>query len=279
MMLPRLIVEDAVRRALAEDVGRGDITTDTLIAADASSVAHLVARESGVAAGIDLARMAFQMLDPDVSFVAQAVDSEKISRHDILAKISGRTRALLSAERVALNFITHLSGIATLTRRYVDAVAGNGARIADTRKTLPGLRVLEKYAVRMGGGFNHRFGLDDAAMIKDNHVIAAGGVGPAVSRLRAQLGHMVRICCEVDRIDQIDAALTAGTDVILLDNMDPPTLTEAIRLISGRAITEASGKVSLDTVASVAASGVDVISIGRLTHSAPALDIALDFVG
>jgi nicotinate-nucleotide pyrophosphorylase (carboxylating) len=173
--------------------------------------------------------------------------------------------------------MTHLSGIASLTGRYVDAVAGTRARIADTRKTLPGLRVLEKYAVRMGGGMNHRFGLDDAAMIKDNHVVAAGGITPAIARLRAHVGHMVRICCEVDRLDQIEEALEAGVDVLLLDNMDPAMLATAVARVAGRAITEASGKVSLERVAEIAASGVDVISVGRLTHSAPAMDLALDF--
>lgn len=276
-MLPRHLVEEAVARALAEDIGRGDITTDNLIPAEQTSAAWLVARDAGVVAGLDLARAAFRFLDPNVGFEPYVADGKAVSAGTILACITGSARALLSAERVALNFMTHLSGIASLTRRYADAIAGTGARIADTRKTLPGLRVFEKYAVRMGGGANHRFGLDDAAMIKDNHVIAAGGVGPAVSRLRGRLGHMVKICCEVDRIDQIEEALAAGADVLLLDNMSPPTLAEAVRLVGGRAITEASGKVSLDTVAAIAATGVDVISIGRLTHSAPVLDIALDF--
>jgi len=275
--LPPRLVAEAVERALAEDIGRGDITTDALIDADDRCMGALVAREAGVVAGLDLAAAAFRALDPDMRFEPAVADGDKVAARAIVARVSGRTRALLSAERVALNFLTHLSGIATLTRRHVDAVAGSKARIVDTRKTLPGLRVLEKYAVRAGGGFNHRFGLDDAVMIKDNHIVAAGGVAAAVARVRANIGHMVKICCEVDRLDQIDDALAAGADVLLLDNMDPATLAEAVRVVAGRAVCEASGKVSLDTVAAIASSGVDVISVGRLTHSAPALDIALDF--
>lgn len=277
LSLPPHLVAEVVGRALAEDIGRGDITTDALIDADARASAKLVARDAGVVAGLDLAEAAFRALDIEIVFGRAASDGDRIAAGAVIALIEGKTRALLSAERVALNFITHLSGIATLTRRYVDAVAGSKARIIDTRKTLPGLRALEKYAVKAGGGANHRFGLDDAVVIKDNHVIAAGGVAAAVLRVRGQIGHMVKICCEVDRLDQIEPALGAGVDVLLLDNMDPPTLTEALRLVAGRAITEASGKVSLESVAAIAASGVDVISVGRLTHSAPALDIALDF--
>ena len=277
MALPAYLVEDAVRRALAEDVGRGDITTDALIDADATATAHLVAREPGIVAGLDLARAAFRALDPRVAFDVRIADGNPAAKDDLIVRIAGSTRALLTGERVALNFMTHLSGIATLTAHYVGAVAGTRARIVETRKTLPGLRVFEKYAVRMGGGLNHRFALDDAAMIKDNHVVAAGGIGPAVARLKASVGHMVKICCEVDRLDQIEPALAVGVDVLLLDNLDPPTLAEAVRQVAGRAVTEASGKVSLETVGAIARTGVDVISIGKLTHSAPALDIALDF--
>jgi nicotinate-nucleotide pyrophosphorylase (carboxylating) len=277
MTLPAYLVREAVGRALAEDIGRGDITTDSLIDADVQASGALVARQAGIVAGLDLAQAAFRALDPDIRFTVEIADGQAAPRGAVIARISGRARALLSGERVALNFMTHLSGIATLTGAYVQAVAGHKARIVDTRKTLPGLRVFEKYAVRMGGGGNHRFALDDAAMIKDNHVVAAGGIAPAIHRVRHAAGHMVKICCEVDRIDQIDEALAAGVDVLLLDNMDPPILADAVRLIAGRAITEASGGVSLETVAAIAASGVDIISVGRLTHSAPALDIALDF--
>lgn len=277
LTLPPHLVAKAVEHALAEDIGRGDITTDALIDAGAAGAARLVAREAGIVAGLGLSAGAFRALDAGAAFDAIVSDGERAAAGDVIATIQGRTRALLSGERVALNFLTHLSGIASLTRRYVDAVAGTKARIADTRKTLPGLRIFEKYAVRAGGGANHRFGLDDAVMIKDNHVIAAGGIAPAIVRVRARIGHMVKICCEVDRIDQIEEALAAGIDVLLLDNMDPPTLASAVRLVGGRAITEASGKVSLESVAAIAATGVDIISVGRLTHSAPALDIALDF--
>jgi nicotinate-nucleotide pyrophosphorylase (carboxylating) len=278
-MLPQYLVREAVQRALAEDIGRGDITTDALIDGGAQASARLMAREAGVVAGLDLAEAAFRGVEPDIVFERLIADGQPVKAGDVIARISGSARALLSAERVALNFMTHMSGIASLTGRYVAAIAGTGARIVDTRKTLPGLRVFEKYAVRMGGGINHRFALDDAAMIKDNHIVAAGGIGPAIRQVRAAIGHMVKICCEVDRIDQIEEALAAGVDVLLLDNMGPETLAEAVRLIAGRATAEASGKVSLDTVAAIAATGVDVISVGRLTHSAPALDIALDFDG
>jgi nicotinate-nucleotide pyrophosphorylase (carboxylating) len=278
-MLPHHLVAEAVARALAEDIGRGDITTDALIDPDATAAAVLVAREPGIVAGVQLAEAAFRALDPDMDFDVRLGDGQSAASGAVIARARGLARALLSAERIALNYLTHLSGIATLTGRYVAAVRGSGARIVETRKTLPGLRVFEKYAVRQGGGANHRFGLDDAVMIKDNHIVAGGGVGPAIRRVRAATGHMVKICCEVDRIDQIEEALEAGVDVLLLDNMDVAALTEAVRLIGGRATTEASGKVSLDSVAAIAASGVDVISIGRLTHSAPALDIALDFEG
>jgi nicotinate-nucleotide pyrophosphorylase (carboxylating) len=278
-MLPQYLVREAVQRALAEDIGQGDITTDALIEGGAQASARLMAREAGIVAGLDLAEAAFRGVEPGIAFERLIADGQPVQAGDVIARISGSARALLSAERVALNFMTHMSGIASLTGRYVAAIAGSGARIVDTRKTLPGLRVFEKYAVRMGGGVNHRFALDDAAMIKDNHIVAAGGIGPAIRQVRAAIGHMVKICCEVDRIDQIEEALAAGVDVLLLDNMRPETLAEAVRLIAGRATAEASGKVSLDTVAAIAASGVDVISVGRLTHSAPALDIALDFDG
>jgi nicotinate-nucleotide pyrophosphorylase (carboxylating) len=276
-MLPHYLVREAVLRALAEDIGRGGITTDALIDSGVAASAQLMARETGIVAGLDLAEAAFRGVEPDISFERLIQDGSPVKAGDVIARIAGSARALLSAERVALNFMTHMSGIASLTGLYVAAIAGTKARIVDTRKTLPGLRVFEKYAVRMGGGANHRFALDDAAMIKDNHIVAAGGIGPAILQVRAATGHMVKICCEVDRVDQIEEVLAAGVDVLLLDNMDPETLAEAVRLIAGRATAEASGKVSLETVAAIAGSGVDVISVGKLTHSAPALDIALDF--
>jgi len=278
-MLPQYLVREAVQRALAEDIGRGDITTDALIDGGVPASGRLMAREPGIVAGLDLAEAAFRGIEPGIVFERLIDDGQPVKSGDVIARISGSARALLSAERVALNFMTHMSGIASLTGRYVAAIAGTKARIVDTRKTLPGLRVFEKYSVRMGGGANHRFALDDAAMIKDNHSVAAGGIGPAIRQVRGAIGHMVKICCEVDRIDQIEEALAAGVDVLLLDNMGPETLAEAVHLIAGRATAEASGKVSLETVGAIAASGIDVISVGKLTHSAPALDIALDFDG
>jgi nicotinate-nucleotide pyrophosphorylase (carboxylating) len=276
-MLPQHVIHQAVQRALDEDIGRGDITTDALVAATEAGSARLVARQDGIIAGMDFAETAFRILEADVHFEHRVGDGQAVTAGTVIGRVSAKVRTLLSAERVALNFLTHLSGIATLTGRYVAAVAGTKARIVDTRKTLPGLRAVQKYAVKAGGGANHRFGLDDAAMLKDNHIAAVGGIGAAIRQVRAATGHMVKICCEVDRIDQIEEALSAGADVLLLDNMTPAELSSAVRLIDGRALAEASGGVSLDTVAAIAASGVDVISVGRLTHSAPALDIALDF--
>jgi nicotinate-nucleotide pyrophosphorylase (carboxylating) len=240
--LSPLLVEDAVERALAEDLGRaGDITSAATIPADASAEAVIAARRPGVIAGLALAAAAFR-----------------------------------SAERTALNFLGHLSGVATLTRRYVDAVAHTRARITCTRKTTPGLRALEKYAVRCGGGSNHRFGLDDAILIKDNHIAVAGGVGEAVRRAKALAGHLVRIEVEVDTLDQLREALAAGAEAILLDNMEPAKLREAVAIAAGRAVLEASGGVTLDNVAAIAETGVDYISSGAITHSAPALDLGLD---
>ncbi|HTJ62975.1 MAG TPA: carboxylating nicotinate-nucleotide diphosphorylase [Alphaproteobacteria bacterium] len=276
-MLPHYVIRQAVQRALDEDIGRGDITTDALIAAAEAGSARLVARQDGIIAGMDFAEAAFRILEGNALFEHRVDDGQPVTAGTVVGRVTAKVRTLLSAERVALNFLTHMSGIATLTGRYVAAVAGTKARIVDTRKTLPGLRVVQKYAVKAGGGANHRFALDDAAMLKDNHIAAAGGIGQAIRQVRAANGHMVKICCEVDRIDQIEEALGAGVDVLLLDNMTPAQLGEAVKLIGGRAVVEASGGVSLDTVAAIAASGVDVISVGRLTHSAPVLDIALDF--
>jgi nicotinate-nucleotide pyrophosphorylase (carboxylating) len=276
-MLPHYLIRQVVQRALDEDIGRGDITTDALIAATEAGSARLVARQDGIIAGMDFAETAFRILEGNILFEQRVGDGQAVTAGMVIGRVTAKVRTLLTAERVALNFLTHMSGIATLTGRYVAAVAGTKARIVDTRKTLPGLRAVQKYAVKAGGGANHRFALDDAAMLKDNHIAAAGGIGPAIRQVRAANGHMVKICCEVDRIDQIEEALAAGIDVLLLDNMTPAQLGEAVKLIGGRAVTEASGGVSLDTVAAIAASSVDVISVGRLTHSAPVLDIALDF--
>ena len=267
-----------MRAALAEDIGRaGDITSDLTIPAAARSTARIVARKPGTIAGLIAAECAFRLVDPATTFRAEAPDGTTVGAGTTLAVIDGLSRALLTAERVALNFSGHLSGVATATRALVDALAGTKARIVCTRKTLPGLRTLQKYAVRCGGGFNHRFGLDDAVLIKDNHLVAAGGIKPAVERVRAGLGHMVRIELEVDTLAQLEEALGLGVDCVLLDNMSPETLRRAVALAKDRAVLEASGNVTLATVRAIAESGVDYISSGAITHSAANLDLGLDF--
>jgi len=277
--LPKAIVERAVQAALEEDLGgAGDITTGATIPVGAKGEAHIVAREAGVIAGLDLAAEAFLSLDPEAKFSPLVSDGDAVKPGAKIAKISAKTRAILTAERTALNFLGHLSGVATLTSRYVEAVAGTGARIACTRKTTPGLRALEKYAVRMGGGVNHRFGLYDGVLIKDNHVAATGGIGNALRALGARAGHMVRIEVEVDRLDQLKEALRFPIDAVLLDNMDVPTLKKAVAMIAGRVTTEASGGVRLETVRKIAETGVDLISAGALTHSARRLDLSLEWV-
>jgi nicotinate-nucleotide pyrophosphorylase (carboxylating) len=277
--LTDLLIVPAVHAALAEDLGRaGDLTTEATIDADARARVVIAARQAGRVAGIAFARHAFRALDADAVFTAGAGDGSDVAPGDVIATIEAKTRALLSAERVALNFTGRLSGVASLTAQYVKLVDGTGARIADTRKTTPGWRAFEKYAVRCGGGANHRFGLDDAILIKDNHVAAAGGVAAAIARAKAYAGHMVKVECEVDSLAQLEEALAAGTDLVLLDNMTPDMLREAVRITNGRATLEASGGVNLGTVRAIAESGVDMISVGALTHSAPVLDIGLDFV-
>jgi nicotinate-nucleotide pyrophosphorylase (carboxylating) len=274
--LPDLLIEPIVRAALAEDLGRaGDITSAACIAADARMAARFASRKTGVVAGLACARLAVLALDPDAAFEPLCEDGAWVQPGP-LARTRANARALLSAERVALNLIGRLSGVATLTRAYVDAVAGTGAVITDTRKTTPGLRALEKYAVRCGGGVNHRFGLDDAILIKDNHVAAAGGVGPAIRRARAAAGHLVKVEAEVDSLTQLDAALAEGPDVVMLDNFSLADLAAAVARAKGKVTLEASGGVTLDTVRAIAETGVDVISVGALTHSAPVLDIGLD---
>ena len=278
MELHRLQYEPLVRAALAEDIGAGDVTTLLCIPADATAIATLTAKSPGTIAGLDLARLAFELLDPQCQWEAFVQDGDAVGTGRIpLARISGSARSLLTAERVALNFTQRMSGIATLTARCVAQIAGTGARIADTRKTTPGLRVLEKYAVRMGGGHNHRWGLYDAVMIKDNHIQAAGGIAPAVERARRGIPHTMKIEVEADTLAQAEEAVRCGADIILLDNMDTKTLREAVLMIGSRAITEASGGLTEGRLAEVAATGVQVLSLGALTHSAPALDISLDF--
>lgn len=277
--LPPLLVADAVNAALREDLGRaGDITSAATIPVDATAVAVFGARQEGVLSGLALAEAAFRTIDPKVTFTAHKRDGDRVAKGDVAARVSGPARAILSAERVALNYICHLSGVATATAALVAKVAHTKARICDTRKTLPGLRAFEKYAVRCGGGWNHRYGLDDAILIKDNHIAVAGGVVPAIERARAHAGHMVRLEVEVDSLDMLRDALTARPDAVLLDNMSPAMLREAVAIVAGRAITEASGGITLDSVAAVAESGVDYISSGWITHSAPYLDLGLDVV-
>lgn len=276
-MLHPLTVEPIVRAALAEDLGRaGDITTDSIIPADAVATARIAARRDGRVAGLEAALIAFRLLDPAISVTVERTDGDDVPPGGTIATLTGKARALLTAERTALNLMGRLSGIATATRALVREVEGTKARIVCTRKTTPGLRVLEKHAVKLGGGFNHRFGLDDAVLIKDNHIAVAGGVRPAVERVRAAIGHMVKVEVEVDTLDQLDELLGLPVDVVLLDNMDPDTLRRAVRMVDGRLLTEASGNVTLATVRAIAETGVDMISCGWLTHSAPNLDLGLD---
>ena len=279
-MIPPLdpnMVVGAVEAALAEDLGRaGDITTAATIPASAQAEAVIAARKPGVIAGLPLAEAAFRALDPSIRFDAAVADGARVSPGDIVARMSGPARPILSAERVALNYLGHLSGIATATAAFSDRISHTRAKIADTRKTTPGLRVFEKYAVRCGGGVNHRFGLDDAVLIKDNHIAVAGGIGPALRAAKAASGHLVKVEIEVDTLAQLDEVLAEGADAVLLDNMTPDILAQAVRRIGGRMIAEASGGVTLDTVKAIAESGVDLISTGWITHSAPVLDLGLD---
>src|SRR6202034_3417930 len=276
--LSPLVIDEAVQRALNEDLGRaGDITSMATIPETTRARAILVARQSGVIAGLPLAVAVFQRLSPDISIEAHCRDGGTVAAGVQALTISGPARAVLTAERTALNFVGRLSGIATLTADYVRHAAGTKMRICCTRKTTPGLRALEKYAVRCGGGFNHRFGLDDAILIKDNHIAVAGGIRPVLERARAQIGHLVKVEIEVDTLAQLREVLDTGmADVVLLDNMDIATLTQAAQLAQGRVVLEASGDVTQGSIARIAATGVDYASSGALTHSAPNFDVALD---
>jgi nicotinate-nucleotide pyrophosphorylase (carboxylating) len=277
--LPDLLIEPVVRAALAEDLGRaGDITSEACVDAQARLKVQFAARTAGVISGLDCARLALAAMDPAIRFSAQRRDGDVVGAGEVLARAEGNARAILAAERTALNLLGRLSGVASLTHAYVETVKGSGAVIVDTRKTTPGLRLLEKYAVRCGGGVNHRFGLDDAILIKDNHVAASGGVGEALRRAKAAVGHLVKIEVEVDSLDQLDEALPHAPDVIMLDNFSLEDLGEAVRRTAGRVRLEASGGVNLQTVRAIAETGVDVISVGALTHSAAVLDIGLDTI-
>jgi nicotinate-nucleotide pyrophosphorylase (carboxylating) len=276
--LPTIMIEPLVRMALLEDLGRaGDLTTDAIVPIDRRTTTLLVARQPGVVAGIDLARLAFQLIDPAIEMRTERVDGAAVAPGAVIATITGPARGILTAERVALNFLCRLSGIATATASVVAAVRDFKTKIVCTRKTTPGLRVIEKYAVRVGGGSNHRFGLDDAVLIKDNHVAIAGSITEALQRTRDGVGHLVKIEIEVDTLDQLREALDCGVDAVLLDNMDPATLTKGVAMVAGRAVTEASGRITPATAPQIAATGVNLISIGWLTHSVGVLDIGLDF--
>ncbi|TCQ12431.1 nicotinate-nucleotide pyrophosphorylase [carboxylating] [Rhizobium sp. PP-F2F-G36] len=289
--MPTLMVEDMVRAALLEDLGRaGDITTAATIAPHLIATATMNVREAGVVVGLELARAAFRLVDPSLTFEALANDGNRVAAGTAIARISGPARGLLSAERVALNFLMHLSGVASATARYADAIAHTTAKVCCTRKTLPGLRAVEKYAVRLGGGSNHRYGLDDAILIKDNHIAVSGGVAPAIRAAQAYAGHLVRVEVEVDGLEQMRQALSATPDAILLDNMGPDLLREAVALNAAhwqlsadvyatdrrRTRLEASGNVDLTTIAAIAETGVDYISTSKITMAAPTLDIGLD---
>lgn len=274
-----LLYEPIVRRALEEDLGlAGDVTSDAVLPVGLKAEAAVVARAAGRMAGLPAALSAFTLLDPTLEIEHQLADGEDAAKGQTVATVRGHARSILSAERTALNLLGRLCGIATLTRDLVALVAPHGAHVVCTRKTTPGLRVLEKYAVRCGGARNHRFGLDDAVLIKDNHVALAGGIRPAIERARQRVGHLVKIELEVDSLEQLEEALSLGVDVVLLDNMPVETLREAVKMAKGRAITEASGGITPATAAAIAATGVDLLSVGWLTHSAPALDVALDIV-
>lgn len=280
MNLPYLLVEQAVKAGLLEDLGRaGDITSDSVIPQAQRASCALVSRQAGVVAGLDFARAAFALIDPEIRFSVALPDASRVAPGDRIATIEGSARGILTAERVALNFLGPLSGIASATRGIADAIAHTKARITCTRKTTPGLRFAQKYAVRCGGGANHRFGLDDAILIKDNHIAIAGGIVPALRAAKQAAGHLVKIEIEVDTLEQLHEALEQGVDAVLLDNMGLSELREAVRMIGGRAIVEASGGITPQSAPGIAETGVDLVSAGWLTHSAKVLDIGLDFEG
>jgi nicotinate-nucleotide pyrophosphorylase (carboxylating) len=278
-MITEEMYADIVAMAMREDLGAaGDITTETTIASDAAATAEFRTRQAGAIAGLDVARYVFEVFDPELEFETRVSDGDRVAAGRVLAVVEGKARSILSAERTALNLLGRMSGVASQTALLVDAVEGTGARISDTRKTMPGLRALDKYAVRMGGGVNHRFGLYDAVLIKDNHIAAVGSITIAVESVRARFGHTVTVEVEVETLAQLEELLETDTDTVLLDNMAPMELAEAVEMVSGRMATEASGGVTLETVREIAEAGVDVISVGWITHSAPQLDIGLDFV-
>jgi nicotinate-nucleotide pyrophosphorylase (carboxylating) len=278
LLLDNLLIDDLVRQALKEDLALGDITTDNLIDAESFSRARLIAKASGVVAGLDVAERVFKLLDGTVAFKKYFTDGQTVNKGDIIAEIVGNTRVLLKGERTALNFLQRLSGIATKTGKFCEKLEGFKAKVVDTRKTTPGLRLLEKYAVKTGGGTNHRFCLSDGVLIKDNHIKAAGGIKKAVEQVKKHIPHTVRIEVETESLEQVKEALDAGADIIMLDNMSIDMMSKAVDLIAGRAVVEASGNVNINTIREVAGTGVDIISVGGLTHSVEAFDISMRFV-
>ncbi|MBS1328004.1 MAG: carboxylating nicotinate-nucleotide diphosphorylase [Oscillospiraceae bacterium] len=275
MLLPQFYVDDIIKTALQEDINYLDTTTDLMIPATARSTARFMAKAEGVVCGLEVALRVFELLDPTFSYEIRLPEGSRVAYGDIIAELEGSTRCLLKGERTALNLLQHMSGVASATDRYVRLVEGTRAAITDTRKTLPGLRALQKYAVTVGGGKNHRFNLSDGAMLKDNHIDAAGGIPQAVAAIREKLGHMVKLEVETRNLDEVRQALDAGADVIMLDNMDCPTMKAAVDLVAGRALLEASGGITDETLRAVAETGVDIVSIGALTHSVKALDISM----
>ena len=275
MVLPQFYVDDLIKRAVIEDINYVDVTTDYLVDENDRTSAKLIAKDEGILAGIDVALRVFTLLDADTAFEILKHDGDSVVKGDVIARISGKTRVLLKGERTALNLLQHMSGIATMTNRCVKLVEGTNAEITDTRKTLPGLRALQKYAVVCGGGKNHRFNLSDGAMLKDNHIDAYGALTGAVAALRKKIGHMVKIEVETRTLEELDEALSAGVDVIMLDNMDCDTMQEAVRRTNGRALLEASGNITQENIRQVAACGVDIISLGALTHSVKCFDISM----
>ncbi|EGD46899.1 nicotinate-nucleotide pyrophosphorylase [Ruminiclostridium papyrosolvens DSM 2782] len=276
MKLSKLYIHEIVMNALKEDMPLGDITTDNIISEGDSSKAEFLAKQDAVIVGLDVAKYVFEVLDGDVCFKAFVKDGDKVSKGDIIAEVSGPTRALLKGERTALNFMQRLSAVATMTNRYVSKVQGLPVKVTDTRKTTPGMRLLEKYAVNAGGGANHRFSLSDGVLIKDNHIAAAGGIRNAVERVRSSIPHTVKIEVEVESMEEVREALECKADIIMLDNMSNEQMTEAVKFIDKRALVEASGNISEETIYNVALTGVDIISIGKLTHSANSVDISMN---
>lgn len=278
MILNQFYVDNLIKTALLEDINYVDITTDYLIPEDQENEAKFLAKADGVLCGIEVALRVFTLIQPDFQYEVFIHDGEKVKKGDIIAKIKGKTRTILKGERTALNLLQHMSGISSMTNRIVKIVEGTNASIADTRKTLPGMRSLQKYAVTVGGGKNHRFNLSDAAMLKDNHVDAGGGITNAVTKLRTKLGHMAKVELEVRTLDELREALSVDVDVIMLDNMDNETMREAVKIADGKALLEASGGITEETIRDVAETGVDIISIGALTHSVKAFDISLKII-